>query len=276
MTSEYEKKTVAQLQELLKARSLPTTGKKADLIARLHEADKSANESAAKEAKADTVEDVIDWDDDAPGGEGAPKETTQPTTEASAAVIAAGGQGAVSNPVAVPNQTLGEDPAKTNDLHVESQAGQTAAAEEKKEEKPAVDYSIGLQATDLESELEKRKARAAKFGIVNESGDAETGADKALERAKRFGTGESAPAINGLDQALPERSQKRGRGDDQGGRGGKRRNFGGHNRHRNRNGPSNSNKGNNPAGRSNEPKSVFSDKDKAALEARKKRFTTAA
>lgn len=40
--SEYSKKTVAELQEILKSRSLPTSGKKADLIARLTEADKAS------------------------------------------------------------------------------------------------------------------------------------------------------------------------------------------------------------------------------------------
>jgi len=38
---DYGKKTVADLTEILKRRSLPHTGKKADLIARLNEADKS-------------------------------------------------------------------------------------------------------------------------------------------------------------------------------------------------------------------------------------------
>lgn len=40
--SDYGKKTVAELQEILKGRSLPHTGKKAELVARLNEADKSA------------------------------------------------------------------------------------------------------------------------------------------------------------------------------------------------------------------------------------------
>lgn len=39
---EYGKKTVAELQEILKSRSLPHSGKKADLVARLNEADQSA------------------------------------------------------------------------------------------------------------------------------------------------------------------------------------------------------------------------------------------
>ena len=38
---DYSKKTVAELQEILKGRSLPHTGKKAELVARLNEADKS-------------------------------------------------------------------------------------------------------------------------------------------------------------------------------------------------------------------------------------------
>lgn len=40
--AEYSKKTVADLTEILKSRGLPTSGKKADLIARLAEADKAA------------------------------------------------------------------------------------------------------------------------------------------------------------------------------------------------------------------------------------------
>ena len=42
---EYAKKTVAELTEILKGRSLPHSGKKADLIARLNEADKAAEAS---------------------------------------------------------------------------------------------------------------------------------------------------------------------------------------------------------------------------------------
>lgn len=38
---EYGKKTVVELTEILKRRSLPHTGKKAELIARLNEADKA-------------------------------------------------------------------------------------------------------------------------------------------------------------------------------------------------------------------------------------------
>jgi hypothetical protein len=39
---DYQKKTVAELTEILKGRSLPHSGKKAELVARLNEADKAA------------------------------------------------------------------------------------------------------------------------------------------------------------------------------------------------------------------------------------------
>lgn len=42
---DYAKKTVAELQEILKSRSLPHTGKKADLIARLNEADTAVDQA---------------------------------------------------------------------------------------------------------------------------------------------------------------------------------------------------------------------------------------
>ena len=45
--SDYAKKTVADLQETLKSRGLSHTGKKADLVARLQENDKTA-EAAGK------------------------------------------------------------------------------------------------------------------------------------------------------------------------------------------------------------------------------------
>ena len=42
---DYSKKTVAELTEILKSRSLSHSGKKADLVARLNEADKAAEEN---------------------------------------------------------------------------------------------------------------------------------------------------------------------------------------------------------------------------------------
>ncbi|KAJ5316584.1 hypothetical protein PENANT_c019G10913 [Penicillium antarcticum] len=294
MATDYSKKTNPELVEILKSRSLPHTGKKADLISRLQQddeskpADAAAAPAAPAPAKPDVTEDVIDWDDE-------PTETAvKPSTEAGAAAIAAGGQGAVPNPVAVPNQKLDENPATTDDLKVESTgaaaevAAQTEAAAE---EKPAIDYTRGLPATELEAELAKRKARAEKFGIIEDSETALKEATKQLERAKRFGTGPEAETTPGagvsrLDQALPdERSRKRGREarPDQGGRGGKKRDIGRNRNQRRGDGNRNRDGGNRTnagvkkpnAGSGNAPKN-WSEKDNAAMEARKKRFAAAA
>lgn len=299
MATDYSKKTNAELVEILKSRSLPHTGKKADLVARIQQDDetKSAEAAAPAPAPAETAkpdaaaEDVIDWDDDVPA------ETAKPSTEASATAIAAGGKGPVANPVAVPNQKLDVDPATTNDLKVESAGGaDTAAAPEaatapatETEKKPAVDYTRGLAASDLEAELAKRKKRAEKFGIVEDDATALKEAEKQLERAKRFGTGggaETGPSVGvkGLDEALPdERSRKRGR-NEQGGRGGKRRDVG---RNRNRRGDGNQNRngggqGGNSGNSGNAGKSgqstqqkAWDEKDRLAMEARKKRFAAA-
>ncbi|KAB8077212.1 putative SAP domain protein [Aspergillus leporis] len=294
MATDYSKKTNAELVEILKSRSLPHTGKKAEMVARLQEDDNKA----APAAKTDNTEDVIDWEDDDVAA--ADVAAAKPSTEAGAAAIAAGGQGAVPNPVAVPNQEQDTDPAATNDLTVESKGAAapntqegpeaaTAAAPETTETapaevKPAPNYSIGLSVTDMEEELKKRKARAEKFGITEDSKAAIEEAERKLERAKRFGaTPEDAPTANvsKLDEALSsEKPRKRGRSDnDQGKRGGKRRDFGGRDKNRRR-GQGRS-QGNHPQGqnqRSNEKStgSGLSEKDRLALEARKKRFGTAA
>lgn len=288
MATDYSKKTNAELVEVLKARSLPHTGKKAELVARIQEDDeKTAGAPAAAPAaasKTDAAEDVIDWDDDVPADTTV---TEKPTTEAGANAIAAGGKGAVANPVAVPNQKLDTDPAATDDLKVESVGEAAPAAAEpvaETEKKPAVDYTRGLPATELEEELRKRKARAEKFGIIEDTETALKEAEKSLARAKRFGTateGDSAASasVKGLDQALPdEKSRKRARTEQsgqggqggQGGRGGKRRD---HGRNRNRRGGNNG--GNNGASASSGQK-PHNEKDKLAAEARKKRFATAA
>ncbi|PGH09322.1 hypothetical protein GX51_00764 [Blastomyces parvus] len=291
MPAEYAKKTNAELIEILKSRSLPHTGKKADLIARLQEADKADADraAAAAPAKASAVEDVIDWDDDAALTEPAVAAKPEPSTVTAAPI------NQVPNPTAVPNQKIDIDPSTTHDLKVvrSEDKAETASAPapgdeaapteqvngtavqpaEKPAEKPAVDYSIGLSATDLEVELAKRKARAEKFGIVEDSSTALEQAKKAVERAKRFGTvTEDAAIVKGLDEALPERTRKRERGTDEGGsgRGGKRRDFRRGRGHMGRGGgrrgpaPRQSNGGNGS--------SSWTEQDRIALEKRRSRF----
>ena len=276
MSTDYKSKKVADLTELLKSRSLPHSGKKDELIQRLekYDAEQAAKPSTTTAAAADGAEDEIDWEDDAAA-------TDNP---ASAAAIAAGGLVQPPNPTAVPNQVVDTDPSKTDDLTVDPPAPETttdatnpATTSETKETSaeaaPKVDYTTGLASTTLDSELEKRKKRAARFGI--QETDAE--ALKALERAKKFGTGDAGDkaAVKGLDEALPERSRKRGRGgEDEGNnpRDGKRS--------RNR-GPRDERGGGRGKGRerSGTPKegakkgaSGYSEADRAKAEERRKRF----
>ena len=72
MAEDYESMTVAQLKELLKEQSLPVSGKKSDLIARLQEAAGGDDEPVVEEEEApvpaevdDEVDDDVDaWDDE--------------------------------------------------------------------------------------------------------------------------------------------------------------------------------------------------------------------
>jgi len=145
----------------------------------------------------------------------------------------------------------------------------------------AVDRSIGLSASSVDEELRKRKARAERFGTGATTTEAATsGTDaealKALERAKRFGAGQTADGtgVGKLDEALPmERERKGKRGleetayDDPGlkpARGGKRSFHG-------RGGRDNGRRGEKPDGVKKQSATV-SERDRAAAEARKKRF----
>ena len=64
MAEDYESMTVAQLKELLKEEGLPVSGKKSDLIARLHEAAGEAEEMVEDDAPVEDVEEEDSWDDE--------------------------------------------------------------------------------------------------------------------------------------------------------------------------------------------------------------------
>jgi SAP domain-containing ribonucleoprotein len=151
-------------------------------------------------------EDEIDWDED-----------DKPTTEPAAAAVAAGGQGAVPTPVAVPNQKAAVEPSTTSDLTTKQPDSDPKPAEPAAEaapEEPKPDFSIGLAKSDALTEAEKRAARAKRFGIPeNEE------AKKLAERAKKFGLDSKDGVVKGLDSALPERKAKRGREGKDGGEG---------------------------------------------------------
>jgi len=283
MATDYSKKKDAELEELLKARSLPHTGKKADLIARLQEHDtKQSSTTKPSTTPAAGDEDQIDWDDDVPAAS-APVVGSEPSA---IAAIATGGQGQVANPTAVPNQAVDTDPSKTDDLTVDPPAptSDTAATGDTKESatkaekappKPPTDFTSGLQSSTVDEEISKRQKRAARFGIKEDSTDAL----KALERAKKFGTGSDGDktAVKGLDEALPERVKKergvkRGREESKDTRpASKRRESGKRNDGR----PTRkARSGSRPQTKSKGAQS--SEKDKSAAEARKKRFASAA
>ncbi|KAL8897026.1 MAG: hypothetical protein Q9207_007421 [Kuettlingeria erythrocarpa] len=309
MATEYSKKTVSDLQEILKGRSLPHTGKKAELVARLQQADKDAAATSKPAASDIPAEDEIDWDDDGVSPE---IPTTTPstsdipaksaTTPAAAAAIAAGGQGQAANPTAVPNQIPTAEPFKSDDITVKApgeavpevstavkgkDADETANTTEAPAQ-PPTDYTANIPVTSLEEEIEKRKKRAARFGIVTEGAEKDSAkaaseeAVKALERAKKFGTADaSKPAVKGLDEALPER-RKRGRGgEDDGGRGNKRSRGGRRNgtserRSRSRGKPAQGRAAApNGNAKSKEANAAQKEKDRLAAEKRSERFKAA-
>jgi SAP domain-containing ribonucleoprotein len=228
--TDYNSLTVADLKKVLQERSLPTTGKKADLVARLEEHDKASKpatetvKSAAAKPAAATVpgaEDEIDWDDDAPvGGD------SSTAAKAKSDTIAASTSKPVAKPAAVTakQKPATDAPKKTEEQKPAAPAAPVARAgaeaddaqpepadAEKTEAAPAKDFSIGLSQTDAEKELQKRRDRAKRFGLTKDAASAD--AIKLLERAKKFGTG-ATEGVKGLDSALPERPQKRGRGGD--------------------------------------------------------------
>ena len=173
-------------------------------------------------ASAPAADDEIDWDED----------DGKATTAPAAAAIATGSKGRAANPVAVPNQKLDVDPAKTKDLKVTggkdapSSTGGAASTDPvaakpapapAAEEATKQDFAIGIKQTDAEKEAEKRAARAKRFGIIEDEEE-----KKKLERAKKFGTDKEV-IVKGLDDALPERRAKRGReGEKNAGRAAKR------------------------------------------------------
>ncbi|KAJ4374013.1 hypothetical protein N0V83_002752 [Neocucurbitaria cava] len=277
---EYAKMKNAELEALLKERGLPHGGKKADMVDRLTKDDEKTT-APANAKPADNPEDEIDWDDDIEVATEPVAKDDKPVTTNEETVAKAGGEGQPPNPQAVPNQVADIDPAKTDDLSVqpptEGEQGESAEAQPEEKKEPAPDYSRGLAATNLDEEIEKRKKRALKFGTKIEDDEGL----KKLERAKKFG--ETAPP-KGLDEALPERTRKRGRddgGEDAGGnkrrgggRSGGRGGRGGRDRRDNRN--DNRNRDGRDSRRDEHKSSGgsgwMSEKDRAAAEARKAKF----
>ena len=288
--TDYAKKTVADLTEILKSRGLPHTGKKADvspapaqlaltitnsshqLVARLTEADKAAETTSAS----------------------APPTASPPAQQPAAEVPPPS-----ATSTAVPTAPAPPAPATTThqiDTTEESSAA-AAGATTAPTDAPTPDtalaaatYKLDLPTSSVDDELKKRQARAARFGTTAAAtsegdNDKDIEAQRALERAKRFGTGETA--MGKLDEALPMTREKKGerkRGADdsglkgRGGGGGKRSRGGGQGGGRGER-PHAAGRQNSAAPRGEKPVGVVkvqpafvSEKDRAAAEARKKKF----
>ncbi|KAI0119004.1 hypothetical protein F4814DRAFT_223301 [Daldinia grandis] len=203
--SDYASLKVPELKKLLQEKSLPVTGNKADLIARLQDHDKSQNPAPVREN-----EDEIDYsDDEVPT-------TSKPLGTAIAAEPVEPTPVPVEEKSAEPSEPVesAPDSAPTTDKPVEDEAEEPAEPEAPKE-----DFSAHLPASNADEEARKRAARAKRFGVVENDED-----KKKTERAERFGVDEST-LVKGLDAALPEkRPSKRGRegGNAEGERGAKR------------------------------------------------------
>lgn len=148
-------------------------------------------------------EDEIDWDeDDKPEAEPAAASTVSATAAPTTIEPQPASESSKPEPSAPAAQTTGASEP-------------TATAPSTEESKP--DFSMGLEQSDAQKELEKRAARAKKFGIPEND---ET--KKLAERAKKFGLESKLDdVVKVLDSALPERKLKRGR---EGGEGGNRAN----------------------------------------------------
>ena len=163
---DYSKLKVAELKEELAKRSLPVSGKKEELVARLVESEgKSKSTANADLGDLAPPEDDYDWDE--------PDTKTYPSIEMQVTCSAAQPE---TKPAPAPA------PASAKPATAAKQPQQATKPSSESAKSPPIAESA--QSTDdaLAAELEKRKRRAERFGIPLAD------SVKSLERAKRFGT----------------------------------------------------------------------------------------
>ena len=167
MTTDYSKLKVTELKELLNSRSLPVSGKKEELVARLTESDAANPASSANDLLGDLAppEEEYDWD----------TPTTAAKPAAAAPVTAAAAAPAKPAPSTSTTTTPSAKPVPAPKATV------TQPDTKPESTTPATTTTDADTEAALAVELEKRKKRAERFGIpLAES-------VKALERARRFG-----------------------------------------------------------------------------------------
>ncbi|KAK1237468.1 hypothetical protein MKX08_003093 [Trichoderma sp. CBMAI-0020] len=259
--SDYASLKVPELKKLLAEKKLSQTGNKADLIARLQEADKKDTTASAEDSKpAENKEDEINYSDDEAAA--APAASKPEKAQAAEKPVEKPAEAPAAAEAAAEEQ---EDAAKP------AEEEKPAAEEEAKE--PAPSFAIGLLSSTADEELKKRVERAKRFGTEL---DDET--QKLAERAKRFGINDKELA-SGLDAALPERSLKRGRGRNEGdgNRPGKKRSQDrkGSSGNERRSGRNNKNQGGNASGKPKFGSITEDPSERAKAEKRAARFAAA-
>lgn len=224
MSADYSKKKNVELEELLKSRSLPHTGKKADLVARLQEYDakqastsSTARKLAATTAAAATtpskpsttattvaLEDEIDWEEDdnsvatpaiadttnATATTDAPRSkasSTKVSTSApsSGSALGAGGLGHISNSTAIPNQPAAVDPAQTKDLTVHLPKPTTIDPSKTKDLTVHPPTQLTISTTTEKQAAPPRTNFASNLPTTTVEDELE----RRAKRAARFGTG---------------------------------------------------------------------------------------
>lgn len=192
--ADYAKMKNSELEVLLKERNLPTNGRKAEMVARLQEADAAKPASTPMEEPAKV------------------SSTTQPVQATTASK---------SEEQPTPEAAPDADASKT--VLTKTHANGEAIENKEEEAQDNAAFSANLATTSLDEEIARRKKRAEKFGMT----ETESDAIRNLERQKRFGTGPKSAGegdadeagVSKLDEALSTkkpRGAKRGR-DDNGG-----------------------------------------------------------
>lgn len=167
--SENSSKTVAQLKELLKEKGLSTAGVKSDLVSRLEEAEKSSEEAQPVTEQAEDSQDIQE-----------PQGLQQPPEESKESELEAASKEKPSVPEPLGNaEETAEKPA---------------------EEPPKTLSADEIKALALES-LEKKAARAKKFGDEQGAKDAE----KEIKRVEKFGLELNSALARDLGLAPPEK-----------------------------------------------------------------------
>ncbi|KAI2621600.1 hypothetical protein GGR54DRAFT_71917 [Hypoxylon sp. NC1633] len=190
--SDYVSLKVPELKKLLQEKSLPVTGNKADLIARLQEHDKPKDPAPVREN-----EDEIDYSDDEVPTATKPAEPEKPAELVEPAPVPT-----EEKPVNVVEPVKdAANPTTATDNPAEIATEDAGDAEALK-----ADFSAHLPASNADEETRKRAERAKRFGAVETDED-----QKKAARAERFGV-EQSTLVKGLDAALPEkRAPKRSR-----------------------------------------------------------------